>query len=102
MRYYIQITLLDWSRDQLEKHGREIMSGLGNLYARITSKKIQRRVEDTEKRSVQDIARQAPEGSTLQELLLSVEKLSSLVQARMEGLLIADALDEIMLTLTKV
>jgi methionyl-tRNA synthetase len=35
----------DWSREQLEKHNKEIQSLLGNLFLRITSEKIQSRLE---------------------------------------------------------
>ena len=69
---------------------------------RITSKKIQERVDGESKQSILDIARNAPEGSILRDLLLSVANLNTLVQKQMQGLLLADALDEIMLTLQKV
>lgn len=78
------------------------MSLLGNLYLRVTSRKIQQRVESSPSLSVVDIARQAREGSSLRDLMTSVDRLSDLVQKRMGGLLIADALDEIVLTLQKV
>jgi len=90
---------VDWSQEQLEKHSREIMSLLGNLYLRITSKKIQQRVESEERSSVIDIARDAPEGSRIRDLLTAVDGLSILVQKRMQKLLVVDALDDIMLTL---
>lgn len=96
------IVSTDWSHDQLEKHSREIMSLLGNLYLRITSKKIQKRVEDETRPSLVDIARRAPEESSLQDLITTVDRLHALVQERMQGLLVADALDDIMLTLQKV
>jgi methionyl-tRNA synthetase len=102
MWVYLSSPSSDWSREQLEKHAREIMSSVGNLYSRISSKKIQQKVKDAPKRSVQEIARQAPEGSTLHELLSSVDKLGALFQTRMDGLLVADALDNIILTLQKV
>ena len=86
----------------MEKHAHEIMSWFGNLYLRITSKKIQERVGGEKQQSIQDLARQAPEGSTLAELLTSVENLNALVQQRMNGLLLADALGDIMITLQKV
>lgn len=95
------ICALDWSRDQLEKHSREIMSLFGNLYLRVTSKKIQERVEGAESPSVVDIARRAPDGSTLRDLLHAIGGLKELFQKRMQGLLIADALDDIMLVLQK-
>ncbi|KAI0691387.1 tRNA synthetases class I (M)-domain-containing protein [Cytidiella melzeri] len=92
---------VDWSRDQLEKHSREIMSLLGNLYLRITSKKIQQRVEGEERQAVVHIANQCSEGGTMRDLLSAVENLNELVQKRMQGLLVADALDDIMSTLQK-
>ncbi|KAI0796367.1 tRNA synthetases class I (M)-domain-containing protein [Irpex lacteus] len=88
-------------KDDLEKHSRELMSLLGNLYLRITSKKIQERTAGVEAESIAEIARQAPEGSTLKDLLSSVSSLNSLVQKRMQGLLVADALEDIMSTLQK-
>lgn len=96
------IVTVDWSREQLEKHSRELMSLLGNLYLRITSKKIQERTAGVEAESIAEIASQAPEGSTLKDLLSSVSSLNSLVQKRMQGLLVADALEDIMSTLQKV
>lgn len=78
------------------------MSLLGNLYLRITSKKIQERTAGVQAESIVEIARQVPEGSTLKNLLSSVSSLSGLVQKRMQGLLVADALEDIMSTLQKV
>ena len=78
------------------------MSLLGNLYLRVTSKKIQRRVEGEPALVVVDIARQAPEGSSLRDLLISVDRLGKAVQDCMQRLLVADALDDIMMTLQKV
>lgn len=78
------------------------MSLLGNLYLRITSKKMQKRVQGEPVPSLMDIAIQAPEGSTLRDLMSTVNDLHTLIQKRMQGLLVADALDDIMLTLQKV
>ena len=78
------------------------MSLLGNLYLRITSKKIQERVSGAQQQSVLEVVRSAPEDSHLQDLLSSVANLSGLVQKHMQSLLVADALEDITITLQKV
>lgn len=71
---------------------------LGNLYLRVTSAKIQSRIEDQERPSIQDLAA-SEVGSKLFSL---VKNLAGTVKSDMDKLQVADALDAIVLALQEV
>ncbi|KAI0782592.1 tRNA synthetases class I (M)-domain-containing protein [Abortiporus biennis] len=87
---------IDWSQSQVEKHSREIMSTLGNLYSRISSKKIQDRVAPSE---VNEDLYEKHKATILAPLLAHLETLKSRYASNMENLQVADVLDDIMATL---
>ncbi|KAJ3553901.1 hypothetical protein NM688_g3375 [Phlebia brevispora] len=93
---------VDWSHSQVEKHAREITSLLGNLYMRITSRKIKQRAEDAGlSGAVRTLANSADKNSSVHALLTKTESLRGAVQGKMDGLLIADALDDIIAALAQ-
>jgi hypothetical protein len=55
--------VLDWSQEQLDKHSKEIQSLLGNFFLRITSRKIQSRIDGVPSRMLEKIHKAEPEGS---------------------------------------
>ncbi|GLB34388.1 putative class-I aminoacyl-tRNA synthetase family protein [Lyophyllum shimeji] len=93
----------DWSREQLEKHDREIQSLLGNLLLRVTSPKIAARASGVQHRSLQSVfAEQKIDGPTnergralvsLMEAMVSAPKT---VRTQMDDLEVGEALDQVM------
>ena len=76
------------------------MSLLGNLYMRISSKKVYGRVEEL--MSPIQVAQKAQQKTSLHALVMATESLSGRFQDRMQNLLVADAIDDIVDVLQKV
>ncbi|KAF7795545.1 hypothetical protein EIP86_006707 [Pleurotus ostreatoroseus] len=91
---------VDWSHSQVEKHAREITSLLGNLFMRVTSKKIRQRAEDAGLSGIASV-QSTDRNNSIISLLKIVDALSSGVLHKMGNLLIADALDDIIATLAQ-
>ncbi|KAF5369690.1 hypothetical protein D9615_010166 [Tricholomella constricta] len=95
----------DWSREQLEKHDREIQSLLGNFLLRSTSPKIASRASGAQPLTLQAIfgeqqLRRAPSEESESEspilaLLTTTRQLPSKVHAAMESMEVGDALGEV-------
>ncbi|KAF9819446.1 hypothetical protein IEO21_02054 [Rhodonia placenta] len=81
---------VDWSREQLIKHGKEVASLLGNLYSRIASPKIRALVETHERPSLLDMNE-----AGVQSFLEQLRRLPALYHDRMQALQIADALNHL-------
>ncbi|KAH9854937.1 tRNA synthetases class I (M)-domain-containing protein [Lenzites betulinus] len=88
---------VDWSQEQLQKHSREIISLLGNLYLRATSAKIMKRVAP--------VPRPAPslisESSAYAPLLSSLKALASTFEGQMHRFEVADAVETIVQALSE-
>ncbi|KAF9242666.1 tRNA synthetases class I (M)-domain-containing protein [Melanogaster broomeanus] len=88
---------VDWSEEQLRKHGDEIRNLLGNYFLRVTSKSIKQRVEtashylsatsSTSMRKLEDC-----KPSTNEEIITLVDNLAGLVSGNMRNLEVAEAL----------
>ncbi|EGO28063.1 hypothetical protein SERLADRAFT_462513 [Serpula lacrymans var. lacrymans S7.9] len=95
---------VDWSHDQLEKHGEEIRSLLGNFFLRITSKAIQSRIASASPLSVHQLTTQTYSGEDLLKtgnigVLTSLRELGPTVRKNIGLLEVGDALDAIILCL---
>ena len=88
----------DWSQSQLQKHSREIVSHLGNLFMRATSAKIMKRVAEVPPRAVTSIA----DSTALSPLLKMLRALSTTVDGQMRGFQVADAVETVVLALQEV
>ncbi|KAI0355421.1 hypothetical protein OH77DRAFT_1454710 [Trametes cingulata] len=88
---------VDWSQEQLQKHSREIISLLGNLYLRATSAKIAKRVASA--------PAPAPPISTLvnttkfTNLVKALQGLAETFERHMQSFQVADAVEAIVLAL---
>lgn len=78
------------------------MSLLGNTFLRITSKKIQQRVGSEARPSVTTLFSDLPADSPLRRLGAVLRGLNEKVDEQMGKLLVADALDDVMLALRTV
>ncbi|RDB20211.1 Methionine--tRNA ligase, mitochondrial [Hypsizygus marmoreus] len=83
----------DWSREQLEKHDREIQSLLGNYFLRITSPTIQARMAGAQPRSLQQIHDDPT--SPNRELIQTQRDLPRKVQTYMDAMEVGEALGAI-------
>ncbi|KAG5640555.1 hypothetical protein DXG03_008118 [Asterophora parasitica] len=81
----------DWSREQLEKHDREIQSLLGNFLLRATSPKIASRAAGVQPVSLQAIHPSPP----ILALLTATKQLPPKLRSAMESLELGDALGEV-------
>ena len=103
---FSKLTPLDWSSYQLNIHLRELSSLLGNTYLRITGKKLQARVDSVESVSAASLIDRLSESSEAAILLKTLrdddQGLARIVDGHMQNLELADALDKIMDTLSKV
>ena len=90
----------DWSQEQLQKHSREIISLLGNLYLRATSAKISKRVASVPRPSISLLSSTGT--SALEPLLNSLKALAPTYEQNMQRFQVADAVDTIVLALQEV
>lgn len=97
----VSYCVTDWSNTEVEKHARKITSLLGNLFMRITSKKLMERAKSAGLSGVAAI-RSNNQDSTVSSLLANVAVLGPTVQQKMGSLWIAEALDEIVTVLAQV
>lgn len=93
---------VDWSREQLDKHSKEITSLLGNLLLRITSKKIEHRVSEHKASSISSVLKAVDGNHPAYKLSKSMETLNSVVDNNMQKLLVADSLEAIISILQEV
>ncbi|KAI0638599.1 tRNA synthetases class I (M)-domain-containing protein [Trametes polyzona] len=82
---------VDWSQEQLQKHSREIISLLGNLYLRATSAKIMKRVSAVPRPNPSLIS----ESTAFSPLLTSLKRLAPTFEAQMDRFEVADAVETI-------
>ncbi|THG93680.1 hypothetical protein EW026_g7624 [Hermanssonia centrifuga] len=92
---------VDWSHEQLDKHAREITSLLGNLLMRITAKKIQERTEGKPLTPAAEAFKHMKEDSPTFPLYQTLQGLGGKVEEKMEQLMLAEVLEEIVITLGK-
>ena len=92
------IVRVDWSQEQLQKHSREIISLLGNLFMRATSAKIMKKVAAVKQPDVSLIS----ESSAFSPLLAHLKPLAHQVDGRIQGFQLADAVESIVLALQEV
>ncbi|KAG5650182.1 hypothetical protein H0H81_000404 [Sphagnurus paluster] len=88
----------DWSREQLEKHDREIQSLLGNFLLRATSPKIAARAAGAEPVSLQavfDAQQSAQTPGPILALMTANRQLPEKLRLAMEGMELGDALGEV-------
>ncbi|KAH9899436.1 tRNA synthetases class I (M)-domain-containing protein [Cubamyces lactineus] len=88
---------VDWSQEQLQKHCREIISLLGNLFLRATSRKIMKRVASVPRPSVSLLSGTGT--SSLAPLLSSLKALAPSYEQNMQRFQVADAVEAIVLAL---
>ncbi|KAI0832835.1 tRNA synthetases class I (M)-domain-containing protein [Trametes gibbosa] len=88
---------VDWSQEQLQKHSREIISLLGNLYLRATSAKIMKRVADVPRPTPFQI----PDTGAYAPLLSSLQALASRFEGQMRRFEVADAVETIVQALSE-
>lgn len=84
---------VDWSREQLEKHDREIQSLLGNYFLRITSQAIQARMDGVSPVSLQKIYEDTASPNHV--LLQATRSLPNKVRRAIDAMEMADALGAI-------
>ncbi|KAL7282709.1 hypothetical protein ACG7TL_004183 [Trametes sanguinea] len=82
---------VDWSREQLIKHSKEIISLLGNLYLRATSARIMSRLSSVPRPSVADITDTGT--AMLGPFLAILKRLPSRVEQHMQLFQVADAIE---------
>ncbi|KAI0650852.1 tRNA synthetases class I (M)-domain-containing protein [Trametes meyenii] len=87
---------VDWSQEQLQKHSREIISLLGNLFLRTTSAKIAKRVAAVPPRRGPALV---PEASAYAPLRAALNALAPTFEAHMARFQVADALEAVVLAL---
>lgn len=92
---------IDWSNSEVEKHARKIASLLGNLFMRITSKTLIERAKSAGLSGVAAV-RSQNHNNVIGFLLDRVAVLGPTVQRKMDSLLIAEALEEIVAVLAQV
>ena len=85
-------------QSQLQKHSREIVSHLGNLFMRATSAKIMKRVAEVPPRAVTRIA----DSTAFSPLFKMLRALSTTVDGQMRGFQVADAVETVVLALQEV
>ncbi|KAI9057422.1 hypothetical protein FKP32DRAFT_1661126 [Trametes sanguinea] len=85
---------VDWSRSQLRKHGKEIISFFGNLYLRATSERIMKRVAAVPKASVANIKDNT--AVVTGPFIANLKRLSSRVRQHMEQFQLTDAIEVIL------
>ncbi|KAM5542369.1 hypothetical protein V8D89_003828 [Ganoderma adspersum] len=86
---------VDWSQEQLQKHSREIISLLGNLFMRATSAKIMKKVAAAKQPDLTLIS----ESSAFAPLLARLKPLAHQVDGQIQGFQLADAVESIVLAL---
>lgn len=92
------IVCVDWSQEQLQKHSREIISLLGNLFMRATSAKIMKKVATVKQPDVTLVS----ESGAFAPLLARLKSLASEVDGQIQGFQLADAVESIVLALQEV
>ncbi|KAI0326731.1 hypothetical protein GY45DRAFT_1258429 [Cubamyces sp. BRFM 1775] len=88
---------VDWSQEQLQKHSKEIISLLGNLFLRATSAKIMKRVASVPRPTVFLLSGTGT--SSLAPLLNSLKALAPTYEQNMQRFQVADAVEAIVLAL---
>ncbi|KAI0751186.1 tRNA synthetases class I (M)-domain-containing protein [Daedaleopsis nitida] len=86
---------VDWSQEQLQKHSREIISLLGNLFMRATSSMMMRKVSKVKRPNVTTIS----ESIAFSPLLSALKTLALTVDGNIQRCQVADAVDAIVLAL---
>ena len=89
--------MVDWTSTQFVKHSTELMSVVGNLYSRITAKKMEKYLRSSPIPTIVELQGAVKEGEQVQgsELLVQLGGLRQRVQGHMENLVVADAVQEI-------
>ncbi|KAI0722508.1 tRNA synthetases class I (M)-domain-containing protein [Earliella scabrosa] len=88
---------VDWSQEQLQKHSREIISLLGNLFMRATSKKIMSKVSRAPRTDVKLI----PESNAVSPLLRALQGLAPTFDGHIRAFQLADAVEVIVQALSE-
>jgi methionyl-tRNA synthetase len=86
------LVVIDWSQKQLDKHSKEIQSLLGNLFLRITSRKILSRLVGAPPRTFEEIHKAEPEWSLNRLLLDTLLDLPEKFKSSMDDLDVSNAL----------
>ncbi len=89
---------IDWSQEQLQKHSREIISLLGNLFMRATSRKIMRKVSQVKRPDVKLIS----ESSMVSPTLRMLKTLAPQVDAHLRAFQVTDAIEATVQALSEV
>lgn len=89
--------VVDWTKGQFVKHSTELMSLVGNLYSRITAKKMEHLLQSSPNPTIVELLEAIENGKQVQgsEILLQLCGLQQRVQGHMQNLIVADALQEI-------
>lgn len=98
IQFALMIVCVDWSQEQLQKHSREIISLLGNLFMRATSAKIMKKVATVKQPDVTLVS----ESGAFAPLLARLKSLASEVDGQIQGFQLADAVESIVLALQEV
>ena len=87
----------DWTKSQFTKHCSELMSLVGNFYSRITAKRIEELLRSSPIPTVVELQEAIKDGKQVKGsgVLLQLCGLRERVQAHMQNLAVADALQEI-------
>ncbi|KAF9463674.1 tRNA synthetases class I (M)-domain-containing protein [Collybia nuda] len=84
---------VDWSREQLDKHNKELQSLLGNFFLRVTSKTIHTRMASAPPISIQEVYSEA--SSPNRALIDAQRALPENVRVSMDSMEVSDALGSI-------
>ncbi|CDO73833.1 hypothetical protein BN946_scf185015.g162 [Trametes cinnabarina] len=90
---------VDWSQEQLQKHSKEVISLLGNLFLRTTSPKIMARVESVPRPSAADVTDTGT--VALSPLLNVLKRLAPTFDQHMQRFQVADAMESIIIALSE-
>ncbi|TFY75105.1 hypothetical protein EWM64_g8907 [Hericium alpestre] len=100
VRYYMARSVAEWSLEQLEKYLSELQSTLGNVFLRINSPAIKKRLpENYDYNGYLHASEDAPE---LRDLVANLKPLAKVVDDHLQQLQVADGLEAIVLQLQAV
>ncbi|KAI0371503.1 hypothetical protein BV20DRAFT_1016920 [Pilatotrama ljubarskyi] len=92
---------VDWSREQLQKHSKEIISLLGNLYLRATSAKVKKRVASASAPRPEGVSDSSHPTTVREDLVFSLASLAPEYEQHMRDFEVAHAIEAIVSVLQK-